>query len=128
MEMSVGSSSHAMASGICTDLTEDTEKFFGINDENGYLLVDREKALKRWRDHFAEISAVPHLAIPPTAPTHDPLQKITLEKTEVALKKMAKRLGPTMWRLICGSQSFGTLQSGCEVIYSLTREGSEPYV
>ncbi|VDO96918.1 unnamed protein product [Heligmosomoides polygyrus] len=36
--------------------TEDIEKFFGINDENGHLLMDRKKALKRWRDYFEEIS------------------------------------------------------------------------
>ncbi|VDO39606.1 unnamed protein product [Heligmosomoides polygyrus] len=58
--------------------TEDIEKFFGINDENGRLLMDLKKALKRWRDYFEEISTVefPHLAIPSTAPTHGPVQKI----------------------------------------------------
>ncbi|VDO29076.1 unnamed protein product [Heligmosomoides polygyrus] len=30
--------------------TEDIEKFFGINNENGRLLMNREKALKRWCD------------------------------------------------------------------------------
>ncbi|VDP50694.1 unnamed protein product [Heligmosomoides polygyrus] len=32
--------------------TEDIEKFFGINDENGRLLMERKKALKRWRDYL----------------------------------------------------------------------------
>ncbi|VDO94808.1 unnamed protein product, partial [Heligmosomoides polygyrus] len=78
--------------------TEDIEKFFGINDENGHLLTDRKKALKRWRDYFEEISTVefPHPAIPSTAPTHGPVQKITVEEIEAALKKMrpGKATGP----------------------------------
>uniref|UniRef100_A0A183FLY9 Endo/exonuclease/phosphatase domain-containing protein n=1 Tax=Heligmosomoides polygyrus TaxID=6339 RepID=A0A183FLY9_HELPZ len=81
----------------CHRQTEDIEKFFGINDENGHLLMDRKKALKRWRDYFEEISTVefPHSAIP-SAPTHGPVQKITVEETEAALKKMrpGKATGP----------------------------------
>ncbi|VDP46820.1 unnamed protein product [Heligmosomoides polygyrus] len=70
--------------------TEDIENFFGINDENGHLLMNRKKALKRWRDYFEEISTVefPHPAIPSTAPTHGPVQKITVEENEAALKKI----------------------------------------
>ncbi|XGW28884.1 hypothetical protein V3C99_008576 [Haemonchus contortus] len=30
--------------------TEDTEKFFGINEENGRLLTHRRQVLKRWRE------------------------------------------------------------------------------
>ncbi|VDP07722.1 unnamed protein product [Heligmosomoides polygyrus] len=49
--------------------------------------MDRKKALKRWRDYFEEISTVefPHPAIPSTAPTHGPVQKITV-KTRRKLK------------------------------------------
>ncbi|VDP10971.1 unnamed protein product [Heligmosomoides polygyrus] len=78
--------------------TEDIEKFFGINDENGHLLMDRKKALKRWRDYFEEIATVefPHPVIPSTAPTHGPVQKITVAEIEAALKKMrpGKATGP----------------------------------
>ncbi|VDP03021.1 unnamed protein product [Heligmosomoides polygyrus] len=78
--------------------TEDIEKFFGINDENGRLLMDREKALKRWRNYFEEISTAefPHPALLSTAPTHGPVQKITVEETEAAVKKMrpGKATGP----------------------------------
>ncbi|VDP45346.1 unnamed protein product [Heligmosomoides polygyrus] len=58
--------------------TEDNEKFFGINDENRRLLMDRKKALKRWRIYFEEISTVEfrHPAIPSAAPTHGSVQKI----------------------------------------------------
>ncbi|VDP00225.1 unnamed protein product [Heligmosomoides polygyrus] len=53
--------------------------FFGINDENGHLLMDRKKSLKRWRDYFEETST-----------------KITMEENEVAWKKMrpGKATGP----------------------------------
>ncbi|VDP60377.1 unnamed protein product [Heligmosomoides polygyrus] len=63
--------------------TEDVEKFFGVNDEDGHLFIDRKKALKYWRDYFKEISTAefPHPAIPSTAPTHSPVQRITVEKT-----------------------------------------------
>ncbi|VDO63574.1 unnamed protein product [Heligmosomoides polygyrus] len=78
--------------------TEDIEKFFGINDENGHLLMDRKKALKRWRDYFEEISTaeLPHPAIPSTAPTHGPVQKVNVEEKEAALKKTGpgKATGP----------------------------------
>ncbi|VDO87720.1 unnamed protein product [Heligmosomoides polygyrus] len=70
--------------------TENIEKFFVINDENGHLLTDRKKALKRWCDYFEKISTVefPHPTIPSTAPTHGPVQEITVEEIEAALKKM----------------------------------------
>ncbi|VDP19030.1 unnamed protein product [Heligmosomoides polygyrus] len=42
---------------ICPQ-AEDIEKFFGINDENGHLLMDRKRAAKRWHDYFEEISNV----------------------------------------------------------------------
>ncbi|VDP19064.1 unnamed protein product [Heligmosomoides polygyrus] len=60
--------------------------------------MDRKNSLKRWRDYFEEISTVefPHPAIPSTAPTHGPVQKITVEEIEAALKKMrpGKATGP----------------------------------
>ncbi|XGW15259.1 hypothetical protein V3C99_001051 [Haemonchus contortus] len=59
--------------------TEDIEKFFGINDENGRLLTDRRQVLKRWRGYFANISTVEcaHPAIPCAPPVPGPVQKIT---------------------------------------------------
>ncbi|VDO19492.1 unnamed protein product [Heligmosomoides polygyrus] len=68
---------------------EGIEKFFGINDDNGRLLMDRKKTLKRWHDYFKEIS-----------------NKITVGETEAALKKMksGKATGPDdliadLWQL-----------------------------
>ncbi|VDO81652.1 unnamed protein product [Heligmosomoides polygyrus] len=57
---------------------EDIEKFFGINDENGHLLMDRKRAVKQWRDYFEEIS------------------NITISESEASLKKMksGKATGP----------------------------------
>ncbi|VDO25316.1 unnamed protein product [Haemonchus placei] len=70
--------------------TEDIEKFFGINDENGHFLTDRRQTLKRWREYFANISTVEfaHPAIPCAPPVHGPVQKITVNETITALKKM----------------------------------------
>ncbi|VDO69725.1 unnamed protein product [Heligmosomoides polygyrus] len=76
----------------------DIEKFFGMNDESGHLLKDRKNAMKRWRDYFEEISTMefPHPAIPSVGSVHGPVHKITVEETEVALKKMkpCKATGP----------------------------------
>ncbi|XGW23906.1 hypothetical protein V3C99_005819, partial [Haemonchus contortus] len=78
--------------------TEDIEKFFGINDENGRLLTDRRQVLKRWREYFANISTVEfaHPAIPCAPPVHGPVQRITVNETITALKKMksGKASGP----------------------------------
>ncbi|VDO04602.1 unnamed protein product [Haemonchus placei] len=59
--------------------TEDIEKFFGINDENGHLLTDRKQTLKRWREYFENISTVEfaHPAIPCAPPGYGPVQKMT---------------------------------------------------
>ncbi|VDP25373.1 unnamed protein product, partial [Heligmosomoides polygyrus] len=77
---------------------EDTEKFFGIKDENGHLLMDRKRAVKRWHDYFEEISNVEfaHPAIPFASPVYGPVQKITVSETEAALRKMksGKATGP----------------------------------
>ncbi|VDO88578.1 unnamed protein product [Heligmosomoides polygyrus] len=105
--------------------TQDIEKFFNdendddendhllIDDENDHLLIDRKRGFKRWRGYFEEISTVdfPHPAILSKAPTHDPMQKITVEETEAALKKMkpGKATGLTTWQLTYGSPSTGTL-------------------
>lgn len=35
--------------------TEDVEKFFGINDENDHLLMDRKMTLNRWRIYFENL-------------------------------------------------------------------------
>ncbi|XGW34046.1 hypothetical protein V3C99_018088 [Haemonchus contortus] len=74
------------------------EKFFGINDENGRLSTDRRQVLKRWREYFANISAVEfaHPAIPCAPPEPGPVQKITVNETITALEKMksGKATGP----------------------------------
>ncbi|XGW06744.1 hypothetical protein V3C99_016790, partial [Haemonchus contortus] len=78
--------------------TEDIEKFFGINDENGHLLTDRRQTLKRWREYFANISTIEfaHPSIPCAPPVHGPVQKITVNETITALTKMksGKATGP----------------------------------
>ncbi|VDO71371.1 unnamed protein product [Heligmosomoides polygyrus] len=38
--------------------SEDIEKFFGINDENGHLLMNRRRAMEQWHDYFERISTV----------------------------------------------------------------------
>ncbi|VDP13603.1 unnamed protein product [Heligmosomoides polygyrus] len=77
--------------------TEGIEKFSGINDESGHLLTDHKKALKRC-DYFEGVSTMefPHPAIPSLASVHGPVHKITVEKTEAALRKMrpGKANGP----------------------------------
>ncbi|EYB86956.1 hypothetical protein Y032_0270g845 [Ancylostoma ceylanicum] len=35
--------------------TEDVEKFYGVNDGHGQLIIDRRKATKRWCDYFEKI-------------------------------------------------------------------------
>ncbi|VDO80682.1 unnamed protein product [Heligmosomoides polygyrus] len=69
---------------------ENNEKFFGINDENGHLLMDRKRAVKRWHDYFEEVSNVEfdHPAIPFASPVYGPVQKILVSETEAAPKKM----------------------------------------
>ncbi|VDP07617.1 unnamed protein product, partial [Heligmosomoides polygyrus] len=87
---------------------EDIEKFLGINDENGHLLTNRKRAMKRWHDYFERISTeeLAHPPIPCVPSTHGPLQKSTVEETEAALKKMkpGKATGPDgiaadLWKL-----------------------------
>ncbi|XGW10231.1 hypothetical protein V3C99_012037 [Haemonchus contortus] len=70
--------------------TEDIERFFGINDENGHLLTDRKQTLKRWREYFENISTVEfaHPAIPCAPPVYGPVQKITVRETITAMKRM----------------------------------------
>ncbi|EYB87947.1 hypothetical protein Y032_0255g344 [Ancylostoma ceylanicum] len=71
---------------------EDIEKFHGINDERGQLLMDRKQVTKRWRDYFEHISTgeLDH------QPNPSPIQKITTEETVAALKQMkvGKTTGP----------------------------------
>ncbi|XGW01098.1 hypothetical protein V3C99_013785 [Haemonchus contortus] len=78
--------------------TEDIGKFFGINDENGHLLTDRRQTLERWREYFANISTIEfaHPAILCAPPVQGPVQKITVNETIAALKKMksGKATGP----------------------------------
>ncbi|VDO72607.1 unnamed protein product [Heligmosomoides polygyrus] len=78
--------------------SEDIEKSFGINDENGHLLTERKKALKQWCDYFEGISAeeLPHPAVPSMAPFHGSIHKITVEENDSALRTMrpGKATGP----------------------------------
>ncbi|VDP23442.1 unnamed protein product [Heligmosomoides polygyrus] len=77
---------------------EDIEMFFGINDENGHLLMNPKVALKRWRDYFEGFSneEFPHPTVPSADPIHGPVHKATVEETEAALRKMrpGKAAGP----------------------------------
>ncbi|VDP10495.1 unnamed protein product [Heligmosomoides polygyrus] len=75
---------------FCHRQTEDVEKFFGINDENGHLLMDRKMALNRWRNDFEEIPTVEfaYPAIPSAPPVYGPVQEITVDETEAVLRKM----------------------------------------
>ncbi|VDP51949.1 unnamed protein product [Heligmosomoides polygyrus] len=68
--------------------TENVEKFFGINYENGHLRIDRKMVLNRWCTHFVEVSTVEVAVIPSFPPIYGPVQKITVEEIEAALKKM----------------------------------------
>ncbi|XGW10232.1 hypothetical protein V3C99_012037 [Haemonchus contortus] len=90
--------------------TEDIERFFGINDENGHLLTDRKQTLKRWREYFENISTVEfaHPAIPCAPPVYGPVQKITVRETITAMKRMksGKATGPDdlaadVWKSKC---------------------------
>ncbi|VDP12487.1 unnamed protein product [Heligmosomoides polygyrus] len=78
--------------------SEDIEKFFGINDDNGHLLMNRKRAMERWHDYFERISTVEfsYPPIPCVPPTHGPVQKITVEEMDAALTKMkqGKATGP----------------------------------
>ncbi|EYC33056.1 hypothetical protein Y032_0002g578 [Ancylostoma ceylanicum] len=69
---------------------EDVEKFHGINDEHGQLLMDYGKVRERWHDYFEKISTeeFTHLPILQLPPTQGPVQPITVEETEAALKQM----------------------------------------
>ena len=89
---------------------EDIEKFHGVNDEHGHLLMDRRKAMKRWRDYFEKVSTeeFAHPPIPHVSPTYGPVQAITTEETEAALKRMMshKVTGPDdvavdLWKSQC---------------------------
>ncbi|VDP05276.1 unnamed protein product [Heligmosomoides polygyrus] len=70
--------------------SEDIEKFFGIDDENGHLLMNRRRVMERWNDYFEKISTVEfaYPPIPRIPPTHGLVPKITMDETEAALKKM----------------------------------------
>ncbi|EYB95139.1 hypothetical protein Y032_0163g3477 [Ancylostoma ceylanicum] len=69
---------------------EGVEKFHEINDEHGKLLVNYRKVRERLHDYFEKVSSgeFTHLPIPQLQPTHGPVQSITVEETEAALKQM----------------------------------------
>ncbi|VDO97082.1 unnamed protein product [Heligmosomoides polygyrus] len=60
--------------------------------------MDRKMVLNRWRTYFEEVSTVEfaHPSIPSPPPVYSPVQKITVEEVEAALKKMkpGKATGP----------------------------------
>ncbi|VDP48403.1 unnamed protein product, partial [Heligmosomoides polygyrus] len=65
-----GNSGKQFSGSVEVHQTEDIEKFFGINDEDGHLLMDRKKALKRWRDGFNPwLRAEDRLFYPADSPT-----------------------------------------------------------
>ncbi|EYC24622.1 hypothetical protein Y032_0013g2010 [Ancylostoma ceylanicum] len=65
---------------------EDVEKYYGVNDEHGRLLIDRKKATEWWGDYFKKISTreLSHPPIPQLPPTYGPIQPITVDETVVA--------------------------------------------
>lgn len=78
--------------------TEDVEKFFGINDENGRLLSNAEQAKERWRQYFEKISTeeFPHPLLPHAMPVLGAIPLITSSEVAEALKAMksGKTTGP----------------------------------
>ncbi|EYB87751.1 hypothetical protein Y032_0258g462 [Ancylostoma ceylanicum] len=89
---------------------EDIEKFHGINDERGQLLMHRKQVTRRWRDYFEHISTgeFDHPRIPSARPVYGPIQKITTEKIVAALKQMKGRkatgpddLAAELWKSRC---------------------------
>ncbi|VDO97032.1 unnamed protein product [Heligmosomoides polygyrus] len=99
---------------VCHRQIEDVEKFFGINDENRHLLMDRKMVLNRCRTYFEDVSAVEfvHPSIPSFPTVYGPVQKITIEEVEAALKKMKPGKAPMIWRPTYGSRNSGTQRSG----------------
>uniref|UniRef100_A0A914UMX3 Endonuclease/exonuclease/phosphatase domain-containing protein n=1 Tax=Plectus sambesii TaxID=2011161 RepID=A0A914UMX3_9BILA len=78
--------------------TKDIEKFYGINDEKGVLITNRQQATERWRRYFEAISTqeFPHPPIPHADPVQGPVQPITTAEVEEALRRMknGKATGP----------------------------------
>ncbi|EYC04247.1 hypothetical protein Y032_0089g2306 [Ancylostoma ceylanicum] len=67
---------------------DDIEKFHGVNDEQGLLLMDRKMVVQRWRDCFEKVSTkeFAHPPVPEVPPTFGLVQLITIEETLSALK------------------------------------------
>ncbi|EYC44370.1 hypothetical protein Y032_0463g1909 [Ancylostoma ceylanicum] len=91
---------------------DDVEKFHGVNDEQGLLLMDRKMVMQRWRDYFEKVSTeeFAHPPVPEVPPTFGPVQPITIEETLAALKRMkaGKATGPDdmaaeVWKSQCWS-------------------------
>ncbi|EYC38408.1 hypothetical protein Y032_0718g1795 [Ancylostoma ceylanicum] len=89
---------------------EDVEKFHGISDEHGQLLMGYGKVKERWQDYVEKISTeeFTHLPIPQLPPTQGPVPPITVEETEATLKQMksGKATGPDdvaveLWKSKC---------------------------
>ncbi|VDP17538.1 unnamed protein product [Heligmosomoides polygyrus] len=68
----------------------------------------RKMVLNRWRTYFEEVWTIEfaHPSTPSSSPVHGPVQNITVEKVEAALKKMkpVKAKGPddlaaALWKL-----------------------------
>lgn len=80
---------------------EGVEMSFFSNDENGYLLTNRKRAIERFHDYFESISKVEfaHPPIPCIPPTHGPVQDIAVEETDTATEEDEARLSNGTRRL-----------------------------
>ncbi|VDO19711.1 unnamed protein product [Heligmosomoides polygyrus] len=94
------------------DIVIDLPKYaiVSVNDDSGHLLMNRKRAMKLWHDYFERISTVEfaHPLIACVPPTQGPMQKIIMEETEAALKRMkpGKATSPDdiaadLWRSRC---------------------------
>ncbi|VDL81607.1 unnamed protein product [Nippostrongylus brasiliensis] len=79
--------------------SEDVEKFHGVTDDHGQLLMDTKKVMERWRDYFEKISTEEslHPPFPHAEPiVGRPILPISAEEVVLALRKMkpGKATGP----------------------------------
>ena len=107
------------------------EKFYGVNDEQGYLITDRIEVLKRWREYFKAVcnEEFSHPPLPRIRPTQGPVQQITPEEVTRALKKMksGKVTGPDdvaaeLWK----SQHWDPTQWLTRLFNAITQEKQMP--
>ena len=110
---------------------EDIQRFYGINNESGELLINSEKVRERWRNYFEKISSeeFPHPPIPSTSPVEGPIREIDINEVEEALKKMklGKATGPDdipveFWR----SKQWNSTKWLTQFFNQITKEGHVP--